>query len=106
METIRKQYSLEFKIKAVELSQQRNSVKSVAEELDIPVCNLRRWRAEYSNGRFSKTAKAITKSKEELEIIRLKRELHDAQLERDILKKAVGIFSKSDRKNISSSGSI
>ena len=35
---------------------------------------------------------------EEREIERLKKELKEAQLERDILKKAVSIFSKSDRK--------
>jgi hypothetical protein len=30
-------------------------------------------------------------------LIKLRKELYDTQLERDILKKAVGIFSKSDR---------
>jgi transposase len=33
---------------------------------------------------------------EQKEIARLKKELRDARLERDILKKAVSIFSKSD----------
>lgn len=37
------------------------------------------------------------KSKEEMEIARLKKELYETKLERDILKKAVGIFSTSDR---------
>jgi transposase len=35
---------------------------------------------------------------EEKEIARLKKELADMQMERDILKKAVGIFSKNDGK--------
>jgi hypothetical protein len=34
---------------------------------------------------------------ESLEIMRLKKELLDAQLERDILKEAVAIFSKNGR---------
>ena len=36
---------------------------------------------------------------EEKEIARLKAELKEAQLERDILKKAISIFSKSDKKS-------
>ncbi len=47
MKSIRKKYSLEYKIKAVELSNHRENVKSVAEELSIPIDNLRRWRQEY-----------------------------------------------------------
>jgi transposase len=37
-------------------------------------------------------------TEEQKEIARLKKELRDATLERDILKKAVSIFSKSDGK--------
>ena len=36
-------------------------------------------------------------SEEQMEIRRLKKALKNAELERDILKKAVGIFSKGDR---------
>ena len=36
-------------------------------------------------------------SQEQQEIVRLKKELKQAELERDILKKAVGIFSRGDR---------
>jgi len=39
-----------------------------------------------------------TMTEEQKEISRLKKELRDAQLERDILKKAVSIFSRSDGK--------
>jgi transposase len=37
-------------------------------------------------------------TQEQKEIARLKKELHDAQIERDILKKAVSIFSRNDGK--------
>ncbi len=37
-------YSLEFKKKAVELSYVRGSVKQIYEELDIPISVLSRWR--------------------------------------------------------------
>ncbi|EID72445.1 transposase-like protein [Imtechella halotolerans K1] len=36
---------------------------------------------------------------EEKEIARLKKALKEAELERDILKKAISIFSASDKKN-------
>ena len=38
----------------------------------------------------------------EKEISRLQNELADARMERDILKKAISIFSSSDRKNMRS----
>ena len=97
MEKEKRSYSNEFKIKAVELSNQRGAVKPVATELNIPLDNLRRWKKEYRAGKFNPSSKPTIKSKEELEILQLKKELYNAQLERDILKKAVSIFSKSDK---------
>lgn len=97
MKKERKNYSIEFKIRAVELSKQRGSVKSIAQELNIPLDNLKRWSAEYTAGKYSESFSPAVKSKDELEIIQLKRALYESNLERDILKKAVSIFSKSDR---------
>ena len=96
MEKTRKKYSIEFKIKAVELSKARGSVKPIARELNIPHDNLRRWIREYDSGIFTGVG-VKTKSQEEDENSRLRKELYEVKLERDILKKAVGIFSKSDR---------
>jgi len=96
METKKKSYSTSFKIKAVELSNHRGNVTHVSDELGIGSNMLRRWIREYKNGKFSEgDKKAISKEEEELK--RLKKELHEIKLERDILKKAVSIFSKSDR---------
>ena len=39
---------------------------------------------------------------EQKEIALLKKQLKDTEMERDILKKAIGIFSKSDSKNTGS----
>lgn len=97
METTKRKYSLDFKIKAVELSIHRGIVKSVAKELDIPSDNLRRWKREYNEGKYNPSFKPPMKSKEELENVELRKALRDAELERDILKKALSIFSKSDR---------
>lgn len=92
----RTEYSSEFKIKAVELSNQRGSLMAVAQELNISRDNLKRWKNEFSKGLIKITGTVSSKSKEELEITRLKKELYEAKMERDILKKAVGIFTKND----------
>ncbi len=97
MEKQKRNYSKEFKIKAVELSKSRGAIKLVASELNIPADNLRRWRREYELGKYSEFSKPKTKSKEELENIALRKALREAEMERDILKKAVSIFSKSDK---------
>jgi transposase len=96
MTRTRKTYSQEFRIKAVELSNARGSLLAVAEELGIKRDTLKRWKKEYSIGKLNASGSVI-KTKEEQEIIRLRKALKEAELERDILKKAVGIFTKSDR---------
>ncbi len=96
MTTIRKTYSEEFKIRAVELSKQRGNSSSVANELGIRVSMLYKWQNAFQAGKLVHT-KAKPKSQDEQEIIRLRKALHEAQIERDILKKAVGIFTKSDQ---------
>ncbi len=100
MKQVRSRYSKEFKIKAVELSTERGNIQSVADELNVYVETLRLWRKAYKEGKLvlseeDKVGKQ--KSKEELELAKLRKELYEVKLERDILKKAVGIFSKSDR---------
>lgn len=95
MEKTKRKFSLDFKIKAVELSKQRGSLAAVAQELDISADNLKRWKKEYNLGQL--TDKIRIKSPEEIELIQLRKELNDVRMERDILKKAVSIFSKSDR---------
>jgi transposase len=96
--TIKRHYDREFKVKAVELVLQRGKrMQQVADDLGIPFANLRRWKREYETGHFSEGFVAPPPKAESLEVSRLKKELHDAQLERDILKKAVAIFSKNGR---------
>jgi transposase len=100
----RKLYSKEFKIKAVELSNVRGNIQEIARELDVKPELIYRWRKELGlnpsiafagNGK-----KQLTE--EQKEIARLKRKLADMEMERDILKKAVSIFSVSDRKSSNS----
>lgn len=97
----RETYSKEFKIKAVELSNVRGNVQEIARELGISAELIYRWRREMENKpslAFSgRGVKQLTEEQKELE--RLRKELKDAKLENEILKKAVSIFSKSDRKS-------
>ena len=92
----RRSYTEEFKIDAVKLSYKNDKkVKEVAENLDIPYGTLIRWRREYKD-KSDLAFPGHSKQKltpEQKEIQRLKKELKDAKTERDILKKAVSIFS-------------
>jgi len=96
----RRKYDREFKQMVVELSNTRDDLSVLAAELDIRAELIYRWKREaLANldasfpGQGNKTM-----TEEQKEIARLKKELRDAQLERDILKKAVSIFSKNDGK--------
>lgn len=96
----RRKYDREFKQMAVELSRHRDDVKALAEELEIKPDLLYRWRREaeqFAEGSFPGQGNP-KQSAEEKEIARLKKELRETQIERDILKKAVGIFSRNDGK--------
>jgi transposase len=96
--TTRRKFTREFKLNAVELSYRRENIKELAVELNIRVELLYRWRAEFATlegGSFPGNGKKKL-TKEESELEKLRKELADVRMERDILKKAVGIFSKSD----------
>ncbi len=84
----RKQYSEEFKHEAVKLViEQHLSRKQVAADLGIDVQTLRRWVSERSDEH------SPTTSSDDAELARLRRENDLLRMERDILKKAIGIFS-------------
>jgi transposase len=90
----RRTYTREFKIDAVRVL--RTSGKSqaqVARDLGIPASCLSHWKREYAEeGTEAFPGQGRLKPEDE-EIRRLRRELEIAQQERDILKKAVAIFS-------------
>lgn len=96
-------YTKEFKQKAVELSYAKGSLKQTCKDLDISLSSLSRWRQElkqYGNKNSFPGKGNLKLTDQEREIIALKKELQDAYLENEILKKAVSIFSKSDKRNI------
>lgn len=97
----RQTFDQAYKQMAVELSYVKGSVKVAAQELGIDPGRLSKWRQIGQDGSVTASEKPGLTS-EQLEIKRLQKELKEAQLERDILKKAVSIFSKSDGKYFNS----
>lgn len=86
----------EFKTMIVELLNSGRTLKEISDEYCLNDSMLSRWKREFTlkSGDFSKK-KELSAEQEELKSLR--KELRDVTLERDILKKAVSIFSKSDR---------
>ncbi len=93
----RRQYDPEFKHNAVQLSEEPNrTVVSVARRLGIPESLLHKWRKAFKTKgtqAFPGNGKEALTS-EQKRIRELEKHLRDAEMERDILKKALGIFSK------------
>lgn len=88
----RSKFSDEFKEDAVKLAQKSSIPMSrTAAELGINAELLRRWVKEF--GTHPDGSRGMT-PEEHTENIRLRRELRRVTEERDILKKAMGIFTK------------
>ncbi|MFV8355792.1 transposase [Flavobacterium sp. XS1P32] len=90
-------YEKAFKEKAVKLSYDRKNISELSGELGITAPKLYKWRKEFAEfGEGSFPGKGNLKlTPEQEKIHELEKRLKDAELERDILKKAIGIFSKS-----------
>lgn len=96
MGNTRERYDLEFKQMIVELIKDSGKdLKDICGEYTLKECTVRNWirDSKASNGAF-KTSDQLAL---EQELKALKKKLKEAEMERDILKKAVCIFSKSDR---------
>jgi transposase len=89
-----KKYDREFKLEAIRLAGQPGAIaRSVERDLGLYQGAIRHWREEV--GAASEQAfpgSGHLKAQDE-EVRRLRRELADARMERDILKKAMAIFS-------------
>lgn len=94
----RRKYDRQFKIDAVSLVVNgRKSVSEAARELGLNPNVLHRWRKQLTEeGTEAFPGKGKLSSQEE-ELRRLRRELEQAKEDRDILKKALGFFSRTGR---------
>jgi transposase len=87
----KRRFANEFKLEAVKLAERGEvAVAQVARDLDLSESVLRRWMKLY--GARGDGSRLTPDEREEL--IRLRRDVRRVTEERDILKKAVGIFSK------------
>ena len=99
MERKKKNYDPAFKRQAVELTKTRKNVSELARELGLQPQLLYKWRKEYdalSEGSFPGNGN-LKLTPEQEKIHELEKKLRDIELEHAILKKAVAIFSKTDR---------
>ncbi len=82
-------YSLEFKKEAVKLiTEQGYSIAQVSENLDVSTRNLYNWKND-------KKISGISKSSEQnKELAKLRKEVAQLKMEREILKKAAAFFAR------------
>jgi len=91
----RRRYDRQFKVEAVRLITERGKrATEVARDLGVHVNLIYNWQKQLSeDSEFAFPGHGRLKPADE-ELRRLKRELEDVKEERDILKKALAIFSK------------
>jgi len=95
MGEIRRKYDKEFKKGAVLLVIEKGrSISKVARDLGIHPVLLGKWKSLYLKNKNNAFPGQGHMKPEEEEVRRLKRELDNVKEEREILKKALAIFSK------------
>ena len=94
----RRKYDKEFKVQAVKLLlESGKTTNEIADDLGISSGNLRRWKREYrEDAENAFPGKGRLKPEDEPPR-RLKKENEDLKQEREILKKALAIFSRPQR---------
>lgn len=87
-----KVYEEEFKKTIVQLYENGKKISELEEEYGIGHSNIRNWINKYSS--ITTSTGEITNNDE---ILKLRKELQQVQMENEILKKAVAIFSKEQK---------
>ena len=91
----RRSYSREFKLEAVALVREEGlSMAQAARDLGVPESALWRWKKELEEDPANAFPGKGHLKPQDVELARLRRENEVLRQERDILKKAVGIFSR------------
>ena len=91
----RRRFSREFKLEAVRLVRERGvSVAQAARDLDLHENLLRKWVKDFAADPQHAFPGLGQMKPEQLEIERLRREVHKLKAERDILKKAAAYFAR------------
>ena len=92
----RGRYSKEFRIEAVKLvTEDHLSLPEVGRRLNVAPSTIGNWVKAHKAGRLTDIGKSQRPLTElEMELYRIKRELAEVKMERDILKKASAYFAK------------
>src|SRR5690349_6287887 len=95
MQKVQKTYTPEFKHEAVRLAQTSGKpITQIARELGISDTSIHQWRKELAEHGSEAFPGSGHQTAQEEEIRRIKRELERVRMERDILKKTLGIFTR------------
>ena len=90
----RRSFTDEFKAGAVALVlDEGKSVTRVAKDLDLTVSSLGKW-VEQARADRGKSKRGTLTTEEKEELARLRKEVRELRLEREILKKAAAFFAK------------
>ena len=87
-------YDKEFKLNAVSLYEAGKSMAQVCKDLGIPKSTFSGWLKEYTNEGKDGFDKSLNVKKAYQKLYEAERKIKDITLERDILKKALAIFSR------------
>ena len=95
MQKVQKAYTTEFKREAVRLAQTSGKpITHIARDLGISDTSIHQWRKELTEHGSQAFPGSGHQLAQEEEVRRLKRELEIVKQERDVLKKAISIFSR------------
>ena len=95
---MRSKYSRAFKVEAIRLAfEEGDGVTQTARNLEVSKSALYRWRNELQEAGESAFPGKGKQSEQDREIRRLKRQLREAQMENEILKKATAIFARTKK---------
>ena len=90
----RRRFTDEFKSEAVRLVREGGvTVSQAAKDLDVPASALRNW-VKLGRGRQCKGDPGALTTAEKEELARLRREVKQLRMEREILKKTAAFFAK------------
>jgi transposase len=89
-------YTREFREEAVKLvTQEKLSLPEAARRLSLPAATLRNWLRADTEGRLGEVGKTLRPLTQiEMELAKMRKELVEVKMERDILKKAAAYFAK------------
>ena len=98
MSKTRKSYSKQFKIDAVKLiTEQGYKISEAAQNLGINPNVLRRWKNQFETDSNHSFPGNVNMTPEKAELHRLRKEIQQLRMEREILKKATAFFVKESK---------